>query len=53
MVAEMARDLRWSAAHPVPSAGAARDIIRLLAEDGAVLPRLPPDASRARTASGV
>lgn len=41
MIAEMSLDLRRSPVHPVTSADAARDIIRLLAADGAVLPRLP------------
>ena len=45
MIAEMSLDMRRSPVHPVASADAAHDIIRLLAADGAVLPRLPVDAT--------
>jgi AcrR family transcriptional regulator len=41
MIAEMSLDLRRSPVHPVPAADAARDIIRLLAADGTVVPSLP------------
>lgn len=41
MVADMSLDLQRSPERPVPSVDAARDIMRLLASDGAVLPRLP------------
>jgi AcrR family transcriptional regulator len=43
MVAEMSLDLHRSSVHPVASADVAGDIMRLLAADGAVLPRFPAD----------
>ena len=53
MIAEMSLDLRRSPVHPVPAADAARDIIRLLAADGAVLPRLPEGDEASPTARAV
>lgn len=45
MVAQMALDLVRSAHPPVRAADAARDIIGLLGNDGALIPRLPEDRS--------